>query len=166
VNVYGTKKEIERRYIKDDSRTELRVVKKIVRAEPSKQTIYRALLRLGKTRNRPVGGKSAREKASNLVARIQQTAPLLWIGKAAILKTVDFKGLKATSQGRRVTAFAFLDDIKTARHRPYQRHWEWVGEQAELERDRREHPDYYAKLAMGEDVRVGEPEYGPVFKKR
>jgi hypothetical protein len=112
VNVYGTKKEIERRYIKDDSRTELRVVKEIVRAEPNKQTIYRALLRLGKTRNRPAGGKSAREKASNLVARIQQTAPLLWLGKSAILRPMRF-GSKTESQGR-IIGFG-----STARPRPY-----------------------------------------------
>lgn len=77
VNAYGTTKEIG-------------PDKQIVRVEPSKQTIYRALLRLGKTRNRPVSGKSAREKASNLVARIEQTAPLLWVGKDAILRTVEF----------------------------------------------------------------------------
>jgi hypothetical protein len=82
VNAYGTKKEVG-------------PDKQIIRIEPSTQKIYRVLKRLGKTRNRPVGGKSAREKADNLVARIKQTAPLLWIGRKAILRTVPQFGNKA-----------------------------------------------------------------------
>jgi hypothetical protein len=96
VNAYGTSKEIG-------------PDKQILRVEPSHQTIRRVLKRLGQTRNRPVRGRSAQAKASNLVARIQQTAPLLWIGKAAILRTIDFKGLRATGQGR-VIGFGLLGE--------------------------------------------------------
>ncbi len=103
VNAYRTKKEtITTRTKLLDGR--IRHDKRIIRAEPNHQTISRVLKRLGQTRNRPVSGKSAREKASNLVVRIQQTAPLLWVGENAILRTVRF-GSKTESQGRIIGLF-------------------------------------------------------------
>src|ERR1700730_5393009 len=89
LNTYGTKKEtITTRTKLLDGR--IRYDKRIVRAEPNKQTIRRVLQRLGQTRNRPVSGRSSREKASNLVERVKQAAPLAWVGKDAIMRTVRF----------------------------------------------------------------------------
>jgi hypothetical protein len=112
VNTYGTKKEtITTRTKLLDGK--IRCDKRIIRAEPNQQTIRRVLKRLGQTRDCPVSGRSARAKASNLVARIQQTAPLLWVGKDAILRTVHF-GSKA-SQGRIIGLF---DAVRAEHVRP------------------------------------------------
>jgi RNA polymerase sigma-70 factor (ECF subfamily) len=37
----------------------------------------------------------------------------------------------------------------------------WLRDREELARDMEEHPDYYEKVARGEDVTIGVPEYGP-----